>query len=79
MTRTNKYPKFDLRMDTELYDWLKDFSLSEGKPMATIIKEELQKLKRKEQLKTMQRLEAMQGYQSIYRDANPRNARSALH
>ena len=62
MTRTNKYPKFDLRMDTELYNWLKDFSLSEGKPMATIIKEELQKLKRKEQLKTMQRLEATQGY-----------------
>lgn len=30
--------------------------------MATIIKEELQKLKRKEQLKTMQRLEATQGY-----------------
>ncbi|RKU08944.1 hypothetical protein C6502_13975 [Candidatus Poribacteria bacterium] len=62
MTRTNKYPKFDLRMDAELYNWLKDFSLSEGKPMATIIKEELQKLKRKEQLKTMQRLEATQGY-----------------
>ena len=62
MTRTNKYPKFDLRMDTELYNWLKDFSLSEGKPMATIIKEELQKLRRKELLKTMQRLEATQGY-----------------
>ena len=62
MPRTSKYPKFDLRMDTELYNWLKDFSLSERKPMATIIKEELQKLKRKEQLKTMQRLEATQGY-----------------
>ena len=62
MTRTSKYPKFDLRMDTELYNWLKDFSLSEGKPMATIIKEELQKLRRKEQLKTMRSLEAMQGY-----------------
>ena len=62
MTRTNKYPKFDLRMDTELYNWLKDFALTEGKPMATIIKEELQKLRRKELLKTMQRLEATQGY-----------------
>ena len=62
MTRTSKYPKFDLRMDTELYNWLKDFSLSEGKPMATIIKEELQKLRRRELLKTMQRLEATQGY-----------------
>ena len=64
MTRTNKYPKFDLRMDTELYNWLKDFSSSEGKPMATIIKEELQKLRRRELLKTMQRLEATQGYHS---------------
>lgn len=63
MTRTSKYPKFDLRMDTELYNWLKDFSLSEGKPMATIIKEELQKLRRRELLKIMQRLEATQGYQ----------------
>ena len=62
MTRTNKYPKFDLRMDTELYNWLKDFALTKGKPMATIIKEELQKLRRKELLKTMQSLEAMQGY-----------------
>lgn len=62
MIRTSKYPKFDLRMDAELYNWLKAFALSEGKPMATIIKEELQKLRRKELLRTMQRLEATQGY-----------------
>jgi N-methylhydantoinase B len=62
MAKSNRYPKFDLRMDSDLYDWLKDFSAQSGKPMATIIKEELQRLRRKEVLKTVKNLEAIQGY-----------------
>ena len=48
MVDTKKYPMFRLRMNQELYDWLRDYSQRVDKSMSAIIKDYLGELKRKD-------------------------------
>ena len=42
-------PLFHMRMPEGLYNWLRDYSKRTGQPMAAIIKEYLESLRRKDQ------------------------------
>lgn len=57
MSSRNLYPKFDFRVDEDLFEWLKDYSARQETSMASIIKEQLLKLKGKDrtQQKRLQR------------------------
>lgn len=48
MVDTKKYPMFRLRMNQEMYDWLRDYSQRVDKSMSAIIKDYLGELKRKD-------------------------------
>jgi predicted HicB family RNase H-like nuclease len=43
------YPIFNLRMNRDLQNWLRDYASRQGKSMSAIIKDALQSLKRKDE------------------------------